>query len=297
MMNHTTTNTKSLQVAAVVAVLLLLLQLLIVADGANNYYPHVVVLPKNNNRSSSSSSSSGSGSNHSSDNNGLLFVSSSIQKIELRSNVNINTIRNIRAGAAAVAVVDLPSSKIHHKKSKLVVEVTPRKSGILNNVPIYKDEWIQFLATSFLMFFFIIMFTMTRDTKDALVVSNCGAEAIPFLKLYGVMPAAALFLVGYSKLSNVLSQTALFYATLLPFFVFYTVFAFVLFPARDAIHFLPPSAGIDGGVKNVAAVANLVRYWSYSLYFIVTELYAGAGVPLLFWQVSEFVFRLFIVFE
>ena len=126
-----------------------------------------------------------------------------------------------------------------------------------------------------------MIFTMTRDTKDALVVSNCGAEAIPFLKLYGVMPAATMFLVVYSKLSNVLSKQALFYATLLPFFIFYAAFAFLLFPARDTIHFLPSTMESGSGT----AIINLLRYWSYSLYFIVTELYAGAGVPLLFWQV------------
>ena len=185
----------------------------------------------------------------------------------------------IRAGG----LTGTQQSKMTSSKHQL--ELSSGNNGLLRNVPIQADEWVQFLATSFLMFFFIIMFTMTRDTKDALVVSNCGAEAIPFLKLYGVMPAATIFLVGYSKLSKVLSKTALFYATLLPFFAFYTIFAFVLFPARDAIHFLPSATET---ASSVAAVTNLVRYWSFSLYFIVTELYAGAGVPLLFWQVSLF---------
>jgi len=32
---------------------------------------------------------------------------------------------------------------------------------------------------------------------------------------------------------------------------------------------------------------NLLRYWSFSLFFIVSELWASAGVPLLFWGVRE----------
>lgn len=138
------------------------------------------------------------------------------------------------------------------------------------------------------MFLFIYVFTTVRDTKDTLVVSNCGAEAIPFLKLYAVMPCATAFIVIYSKLSNLLDKRSLFYVTLIPFFIFYGVFAFVLFPNRDVIHFPTLAEGMMGGGEGVTSAAiNLIRYWSFSLYFIVSELWASAGVPLLFWQVSD----------
>ena len=159
-------------------------------------------------------------------------------------------------------------------------------SHISSKFPISKSELPGFLSMSFMMFLFIYVFTTVRDTKDTLVVSNCGAEAIPFLKLYAVMPCATAFIVVYSKLSNTLGKQALFYVTLIPFFIFYGVFAFVLFPNRDLIHFPPPEgAGGGGGVGNAAM--NLLRYWSFSLFFIVSELWASAGVPLLFWGVRE----------
>lgn len=43
---------------------------------------------------------------------------------------------------------------------------------------------------------------MSRDTKDTLIVTNCGAEAIAFLKVYGVIPAATAFMVTYTALAN-----------------------------------------------------------------------------------------------
>mmetsp|Transcript_14490 Transcript_14490/g.30493 ORF Transcript_14490/g.30493 Transcript_14490/m.30493 type:complete len:779 (-) Transcript_14490:229-2565(-) len=156
------------------------------------------------------------------------------------------------------------------------------------NFPISPQELPHFLTMSFLMFLFIYVFTTVRDTKDTLVVSNCGAEAIPFLKLYGVMPAATAFIVMYSKLSNMVGKQTLFYLTLVPFFVFYAVFAFVLFPNRDVIHFPNLAEGLVGGKGGaIAAAVNLLRYWSFSLYFIVSELWASAGVPLLFWQCAN----------
>lgn len=148
--------------------------------------------------------------------------------------------------------------------------------------PISRSEFPHFLSMSSMMFLFIYVFTTVRDTKDTLVVSNCGAEAIPFLKLYGVMPCAFLFIFGYSRLSQLVGKKALFYLTLCPFFAFYALFAFVLFPNRESIHFSK-----DIVTKSAAGKAaySLIQYWSYSLYFIVSELWASAGVPLLFWQV------------
>jgi len=159
------------------------------------------------------------------------------------------------------------------------------QSYLSTKFPISRSELPIFSSMSILMFLFIYVFTTVRDTKDTLVVSNCGAEAIPFLKLYAVMPCATLFIVVYSKLSNALGKQALFYVTLVPFFVFYGIFAFVLFPMREMIHF--PAAVEGGGIGAGNAAMNLVRYWSFSLFFVVSELWASAGVPLLFWQCAN----------
>lgn len=158
-------------------------------------------------------------------------------------------------------------------------------SRIFPTSPILPTERSTFLALSTMMFLFIYVFTTVRDTKDALVVSHCGAESIPYLKLYGVLPCALVFIVAYSKASNLLGKEALFYVTLVPFFVFYSLFAFVLYPNRDSIHF-PKLGGVDTVADAAPGPLSLIRYWSFSLYFIVSELWASAGVPLLFWQVS-----------
>jgi AAA family ATP:ADP antiporter len=49
--------------------------------------------------------------------------------------------------------------------------------------PIFPHELAKFFTLSSMMFFIVFIFTMTRDTKDALIVTNCGAEAIAFLKV------------------------------------------------------------------------------------------------------------------
>jgi ATP:ADP antiporter, AAA family len=129
----------------------------------------------------------------------------------------------------------------------------------------------------------VFIFTITRDTKDALIVTNCGAEAISFLKVYGVIPAATAFMIVYSRLSNRFSSSSLFYITLAPFLLFYAVFAFILYPLRGYIH--PLSITVPSG--GMSYVVNLLRHWTFSMYYIVSELWGSAGIPLLFWTCAN----------
>ncbi len=57
------------------------------------------------------------------------------------------------------------------------------KSLYMKLFPVLPQELAKFLSLSFMMFGIIYLFAVTRDTKDALIVTNCGAEAIAFLKV------------------------------------------------------------------------------------------------------------------
>jgi len=185
-----------------------------------------------------------------------------------RTRTSLKHLTRIRGGESEARNLLLESKKQQQQVSKF---------------PILKSEWKRFLCMSGMMFLFIYIYTTVRDTKDSLIVTKCGAESLPFLKLYGVTPSAALFLIAYSKLSNSLSKSMLFYVSMGPFVIFYVLFAFVLYPMRDQIHILFPSTTLlEGNVR--ASGLSLLRYWSFSLYYIVSELWASVGVPIFFWQ-------------
>ena len=144
-----------------------------------------------------------------------------------------------------------------------------------------------------LMFFFISFnYTILRDTKDTLIVTAAGAEAIPFLKTFGVVPAAIIFMVVYAKLSNVLSRESLFYVTLLPFVIFFGLFAFVFYPARDA---LIPHASAEALRAMLpvgwAGLAAAYRDWMFSIFYILAELWGSVVLSLLFWQFANQITR------
>lgn len=139
-----------------------------------------------------------------------------------------------------------------------------------------------------LLMFFLICFnyTVLRDTKDTLLITapGSGAEAIPFIKVWLVVPFAIIFMLIYAKLSNVLSKQALFYVTLIPFLIFFGLFASVFYPARELLH---PTTSADmleallpPGFKGLIAI---YRNWTFAIFYVLAELWGSVMLSLVYW--------------
>ncbi|MCB1115980.1 MAG: AAA family ATPase, partial [Chlamydiia bacterium] len=152
--------------------------------------------------------------------------------------------------------------------------------------PIHAFELKKLIPMVLLFFLILFNYTVLRDTKDTLVVTapGGGAEVIPFLKFWGVLPSAVIFMLIYAKLSNKLSKPKLFYSAVSPFLIFFGLFAFVLYPAREYLH---PHALCDSLQtilpSGAAGFIAIVRNWTYSLFYIMSELWGSAALSLLFW--------------
>ncbi len=131
--------------------------------------------------------------------------------------------------------------------------------------------------------------------KDGFIVTakGSGAEAIPVLKGWIVLPCAVGATVLYSKLTNRFSRSQLFYGIILFFLSFIALYGFVLYPYADA---LSPHQSADWllaqlGEHNSHWIA-IYRNWIPSLFFVVTELWGSVVIFLLFWgfvnQVNTF---------
>ena len=141
-----------------------------------------------------------------------------------------------------------------------------------------------------LMFFFISFnYTILRDTKDTLLVtSSAGAEAIPFVKFWGVLPAAVLVTLIYAKLSNMLSREALFYVMIVPFIAFFALFVLVLYPNMAA---LQPNVFADWLKASLpigmSGLVESIRNWPFGLFYILAELWGSVVLSLLFWAFAN----------
>ncbi len=137
-----------------------------------------------------------------------------------------------------------------------------------------------------LLIFFLISFNyaILKGTKDAVIVPSCGADALPFLKVYGTVPAAILFVIIYSKLSNILSKPTLFYVTILPFILFFALFATVLYPNPHFFHPVESALWLNEHLPiKLMAIASIYERWTYAIFYILSELWGSVVLSLLFW--------------
>ncbi|MFS8564136.1 MAG: NTP/NDP exchange transporter [Rhabdochlamydiaceae bacterium] len=154
--------------------------------------------------------------------------------------------------------------------------------------PVHAFE-LKKLIPMLLMFFFInFNYTILRDMKDTLIVAtasgSAGAEAIPFLKVWGVLPMAVVFMLVYSKLSNFLSKPRLFYVMISTFLAFFAVFGLILYPFHDALH--PDSAADKLQAflpQGFSGLISIFRNWTFALFYIMSELWGSVATSLLFW--------------
>lgn len=72
--------------------------------------------------------------------------------------------------------------------------------------------------------------------QDSIVVTSMGAETLPFLSAFGVLPASLAFFVVYNKLVAKLPPKLVFAAAVTPLAAFYVLFASVIYPAADVLH-------------------------------------------------------------
>lgn len=152
--------------------------------------------------------------------------------------------------------------------------------------PIYRSELSKFLPV-FLIFFLVgFNYSILRATKDALVITApaSGAEALPFLKVWAILPMAFLFTFLFTRVSNKLTRERVFYAMMSVFIVFFLLFTFVLYPFRDHLH--PHEfadrmqAHLPLGLQGLVAV---FRNWTFTAFYVMSEMWSTIIMTVLCW--------------
>uniref|UniRef100_A0A383WNC7 ADP,ATP carrier protein n=1 Tax=Tetradesmus obliquus TaxID=3088 RepID=A0A383WNC7_TETOB len=133
-----------------------------------------------------------------------------------------------------------------------------------------------------------INYTILQSVRDAIIVTSCGAEALPFITAFGVLPASFLFFMYYDKLGKLVNSSAVFYLALAPMAIFYALFAAVLLPNAAVLH---PVALAEQYMAVLPASLScfvcVAANWSYTLFFILGELYGSVAISLLFWSLAD----------
>lgn len=152
--------------------------------------------------------------------------------------------------------------------------------------PVHNDELKKIIPM--LVIFFLINFdyNILRVMKDTVVVTGqgAGAEAIPFVKLWMVLPASLIMTFFFTRLANRFTQEKVFYLMVSFFLLYYFVFAFLLYPRQESLHAHALGAFLTNllpaGCKGFIA---MLQHWTVTSFYVMSELWSNIILSMLFW--------------
>jgi ATP:ADP antiporter, AAA family len=158
--------------------------------------------------------------------------------------------------------------------------------------PVHTHEVKKLLPMVAIIFLISFIYSIVRNMKDTIVVTASGAEVIPFIKVWGMLPMAIILTILFTKLSSRYSQERVFYLMISLFLCCFGLFAYVLYPLRDILHpniladdlelLLP--VGFHG-------LISMVRNWTFTLFYVMSELWGSIALNVLFWGFANEITR------
>lgn len=157
--------------------------------------------------------------------------------------------------------------------------------------PIHARELKKFLPMLVMMFIICFNYSILRNLKDSIVITSSGAEIIPFIKMWVLLPMAVLFTVIFTKLSNRYSQERVFYIMMGLFLSYYALFAYVLYPWRESLHPHEAANHLSNLYPSFKWIIVLCENWSFTLFYTMSELWSVIIMQVIFWGFANEVTR------
>ena len=140
------------------------------------------------------------------------------------------------------------------------------------------------------LLFFCASFNLTllQNMRDALIVTTGGAERLPFLAAYCVLPASLGFFMYYNSLLQRVRPERVFYFAVTPLLAFYAVFVAFVFPNADTLHLHHLADVLSSWLPlGMQGLVGVVTDWTYSLFFCLAELWGTVVISVLFWGLAN----------
>lgn len=152
--------------------------------------------------------------------------------------------------------------------------------------PIHGYEHKKLLPMFFLFFLISFVYNVLRCMKVTLVVTaaGSGAEVIPFLKVWAVLPGALLLTYFYTCLARRLTREKVFYTMLSFFLGFFFLFLLVLHPHREALELRSMADFLQTLLpEGFRGFISIIRHWPLSLFYVISEMWSAIVLSILFW--------------
>lgn len=152
--------------------------------------------------------------------------------------------------------------------------------------PVHRKEHKKFVPILIISFLICFNYYLLRIIKDSVIITapTSGAEALPYIKVWAIMPAAFLMMFLFTRLSNFFNRKTIFYAMIWFYIVYFVVFIFFLYPNRDSIH---PHAFADYLQsilpKGCSGLVAIIRNWTFTTFYVMAEMWSTMIMTVLFW--------------
>ena len=149
--------------------------------------------------------------------------------------------------------------------------------------------WHEQLAPKAALFFLMAFVNTLLDAaKDTLVITSGGVQQLPFLMTWVVFPCSVLFLLAFTAVSNRCSRGRTFNVVISAFCSFFLLFTFVLFPLRESLHPTAAAASLAAALPpGLFGAVLCFRDWTFSLFYVASELWGDVVLSLLFWGMAN----------
>lgn len=160
--------------------------------------------------------------------------------------------------------------------------------GLIRSIfwPVHRSEVKKVLSMLLLLFLLCMSHGVLRNLKDAIILTakHSGAEVIPFIKVWGMLPGVFLATWFYTRLRRYFKKENVFYIVISCFITYFLIFAFYLYPNSEQLHLEKLGSWLSSSLpKGFQGFIALIRNWTFTSFYIISELWAVVVLSILFW--------------
>lgn len=152
--------------------------------------------------------------------------------------------------------------------------------------PVHRHELAKLLPMLVIAFLITFNYNILRTLKDALILTakSSGAEVIPFLKVWVMFPLSIILTLIYTRLVRRFRREHVFYIMMGGFLGYFLLFACVLYPNQSYFQLDAPANWLQNNLSaGFYGLISLVRYWSFALFYAMSELWGAIILFTCFW--------------
>ena len=160
---------------------------------------------------------------------------------------------------------------LHIKRNSIKSRYSPKVKPMTMSMSMYKSKHV---ALSGIFFSNLMIYTLTRDLKDVIFITDVGANYIPFVKSWLNFPLSLLFLKLYTHCNDRFSKKMTFRFMYITTLSIIFLLGCILYPIQSNM--------ITSNHSNI-----MIKNWVSTAYYVMSPIWGNIIVSMLFWTLAN----------